>query len=101
MDQVERSWRDLAHCRADHQHDLHGDIQDAILLDHDRGDWWQGEPQEWMEKRRSGRFDYCHAQHRLQFQQLDWHRHGFLLWAEQSGFNHNGWTHHGDGDIHS
>jgi hypothetical protein len=57
MDQVERPWRDLAHCRADHQHDLHGDIQDAILPDHDRRDRWQGESPQWVESQRGDCFD--------------------------------------------
>ena len=32
---------------------------------------------------------------------MDWQRHRFLFWARQSGLNHNGWSHHGDGHFYS
>ena len=35
MDQVERQRSHIAHCCTDHKQDLHRDIQDAILSDHD------------------------------------------------------------------
>ena len=37
----------------------------------------------------------------LQFHQLDWERTRLLFRHEQSGFNHNERTDHGDGDFHS
>ena len=38
---------------------------------------------------------------RLQFQQLEWQRHRFLLGHEQSCFNHNEWADYGDSHLHS
>jgi hypothetical protein len=54
-----------------------------------------------MERQRNNCFDQCHAGYRLQFHQLDWQRNRFVLWDEQSGFNYNGRTHHGNSDVHS
>ena len=36
----------------------------------------------------------CYAGERLPLHQLDWQRHRFLLWPEQSCFNHNERTYH-------
>jgi len=51
-----------------------------------------------MATQRHDRLDYGYANEqqlgKLQFQSLDWHRHGFLLWHEQSSFNHHEWTYY-------
>ena len=41
------------------------------------------------------------ANARLQFRRLDRQRHRFLLWHEQSGFNHNERTYYGERYLHS
>ena len=43
MDEVERQRSDLSHCCADHQQDLHSDIQYAILPDDDLRNRWHGQ----------------------------------------------------------
>lgn len=101
MDQVERPRRDLAHCRADHQHDLHGNFQDTILPDDDPRDRWHGESQEWVEKQWSDCLNYGNAIPGLQLRQLDRHWDRLLFGHEQSGLNHDGRPHHGDSYFHS
>jgi hypothetical protein len=61
MDQVERQWRDLSHCCADHHHDLHSDVQHAILPDDDQQHRRHGESRQRVESQRSNCFDQCQA----------------------------------------
>ena len=54
-----------------------------------------------MEKQRRDCLNHGNASRGLQLQQLGRHWDRLLFGHGQSGFNHNGWTHHRDGGFHS
>ena len=98
---MERQRSDLAPCHAYYEQDLHSDIHDAILPDDEPRNRWDCKSRQRLEKQWSSRLDQRHSGYRLQLQQLEWERNWLLFGHNQSGFNHNGWPHHGDSYFYS
>ena len=101
LEEVERSRNDLAHGFANDKHDLHGQLHDAILPDHDRGGRWDGDSRQWVAERWKERHYQGQGQPSVRLCQLDRQRNRVLYWDEQSSLNHNGRAHYRDGRFYS
>src|SRR5213595_1142167 len=101
MAELEWWWNYLAHCRSHHQADLHGELRDSVLPDHESRNWRHGKSGKWMEGQGGCCFYHRNASDWLHFQRLDRQRHGLVYWRERSGFNYDERTYRRGGRFYS
>ena len=89
MDKLELWRSNFAFNSANQEHDLYRDFYQSIFSHDDGRQRGESQPNQCLEKLRSGRFDYCHAEHWIRFFKLERNRSRILFGNYESSLDHD------------